>query len=137
MTYREKEDLRSDISILREIIQYFETERPELTRRQILEATAKQKRRIREKMANIYTRDEMAEIIVHVDEDGEGWIIKEWYDCPFTEEDKKEYMEWNWQRINSPYDCTGLAFTQWIEIFNVETSFGAKAVVYHAKGLDV
>ena len=137
MTYYEKEELRNDISILRAITHWLETEKPELTHKQILKATENQKKRIRQKMANIYKRDEIDEVVIGCDEDGTGWIVKEWYDCPFSEEDKKEYIEDNWQRINSMYDCTGLAFTRWIEIFNVETSFGARAVVYHAKGLDV
>lgn len=137
MTYYEKEEIRKEISLLREITRYLMTERPDLTQKQVLEATKKYKRQIRQKIASIYKRDEENEIIICCDEDGEGWIVKEWYDCPFTEEDKKEYIEDNWQHIYSMYDCTGLAFTRWIEIFNVETSFGGRAVVYHAKGLDV
>lgn len=137
MTYYEKEDLRNEISILRAITNYLMTERPDLTHEQVLKATEKYKRQIRQKLSNIYKRDAESEIIIGCDEDGEGWIVKEWYNSPFTEEDMEEYIEDNWQRINSPFDCTGLAFTRWIHIFNVETSFGAKAVVYHAKGLDV
>ena len=62
---------------------------------------------------------------------------KEWFDSPFTEEEKQEYIEDNWIRINSPYDCTGKWFTSRIVVCNVNTSFGAKAVAYHFMSLDV
>lgn len=137
MNWREKEDLRSEISILRVITHWLETQRPDLTHEQVLKAIEKHKKRIREKRANIYKRDEEREIIIQYDKDGEGWITKEWYDFTFTDEEKKEYIEDHWQRINCAWDCTGLVFTRWISIFNVETSFGGRSVVYHAKGLDV
>ena len=135
MTYREKERIREDIWILRELEKILIEKG--VPRRQCLEKLEKHKRRIRQTLKDIYERDEQKEIVFGCDEYGESWIVKEWYDCPFTEEDKKEYIESEWIRINSPFDCTGLGFTRWIRIFNVDTSFGKRAVVYHAIGLDV
>ena len=137
MTYYEKETLRKDISIFKFIEDYYNTKRPDLTRQQKLKALEKTKKRIRNKLKEIYERDEQKEIVFGADEYGEGWIVKEWYDSPFTEKEKQEYIESEWIRINCPWDCTGQSFTRWISIFNVDTSFGKRAVVYHAIGLDV
>lgn len=71
------------------------------------------------------------------DEYGESCWYKEWFSEPFTEEEKREWIEDHWITINSPYDCTGKWFTQSIQIFNVNTSFGAKSVVYYYMGRDV
>ena len=137
MTYCEKEKLREDISFLKLIEDYYNTKRPDLTHQQKLKALEKTKKRIRQELKDIYEREEQKEIVIGADECGESWIIKEWYDSHFTEEDKKDYIESNWRRINCAWDCTGLSFTRWISIFNVDTSFGKQAVVYHAIGLDV
>lgn len=135
MTYYEKENLREDITILKYLEQWLLEKG--IPREERLHKLEKHKKRIRQKMKDIYKRDEESEIIFHAAEDGTGWIEKEWYSEPFTDEEKEEYIDMRWQRIHCPWDCTGLAFTRWIEIFNVDTSFGKCAVVYHAKGLDV
>ena len=135
MTWYEKENLREDIAILKCLEQWLLDKG--VTREERLHKLEKHKKRIRQKMKDIYERDEESEIIFHAAEDGTSWIEKEWYSEPFTEEEKEEYIDARWQRIHSMFDCTGLQFTRWIEIFNVDTSFGKRAVVYHAKGLDV
>lgn len=75
----------------------------------------------------------------YTDECGESYYIKEFFDEPFTEEEKEEFIKDQWRRIYSPYDCTGLAFTQSIRICNFKepNSFGAMSVVYHFLALDV
>ena len=135
MTYREKEELRGDIAILK-VLEKWMIEKG-IPRDEYLKKLEKHKKRIRQKLKDIYERDENNEIVFGADEYGEGWIEKEWYDSPFTEEEKEEYIENNWRRIHSAFDCTGQSFTRWISIFNIDTSFGKRAVVYHAMGLDV
>lgn len=68
----------------------------------------------------------------------ESYYIKEFFDVPFTEEEKEEFIKEQWRHINCPWDCTGLAFTQRIEIcnFKAPNSFGAMSVVYHFLGID-
>ena len=70
---------------------------------------------------------------------GDSFYSKEFFDQPFTEEEKEEYIDSNWIRINSPLDCTGLKFTNAIYIFNFKepNGIGARSVVYHWYGLDV
>ena len=135
MTWEEKENLREDICLSRELMKWLIDKGT--PRKECLRKLEKHKRRIRQEMKNIYERDKEKEIVVKCDEDGTGWIVKEWYDSPFSKEEKEEYIKNNWHHIHSMFDCTGLVFTRWICIFNIETSFGARAVVYHAKGLDV
>ena len=135
MTWNEKQSLREDILLLKQLERWLlENGTPH---KESLDKLADYKRRIRQKLKDIYARDEEREIVICVDEHGDGYIIKEWYDKPFSDEDKKEYAENNCMHIHSAFDCTGLSFTKYIRIFNVETSFGARAVIYHAIGRDV
>lgn len=73
------------------------------------------------------------------DKYGENFFTKEFFDEPFSETDKKNYINDHWLSINSPYDCTGKIFTRSIEIFNFNepNSFGKQAVVYHFMAIDV
>ena len=135
MTCYEKENLREDISILKCLAKWMLDKG--VPREEYLNKLEKHKKRIRQKLKEIYERDEQKEIVFGCDKHGEGWIVKEWYDSPFTDEEKQEYIESNWRTIHSLYDCTALPYTRWISIFNVDTSFGKRAVVYHAIGLDV
>lgn len=52
----------------------------------------------------------------------------------WTDDDVQEWIECEWQRICSPYDCTGLAFTQGIDWHRNPSGI----VSYqHYKGIDV
>lgn len=132
MNYYEKEELRKDISLLRTLLT-MELETP-LSRQQRLKMVEPFKKIVREKIKK-YNAD--SDFECHYSEDGESCWYKEFYNEPFTEEEKREFIEENWQHIYSPYDCTGQWFTRYIVICNVNTSFGAKSVVYHVLGLDV
>lgn len=83
--------------------------------------------------------DPFKETYHYQDEYGESYYIKEFFDMPFTEEEKEEFVKDQWRRIYSPYDCTGKSFTRCIRICNFKepNSFGAMSVVYHFLGLDV
>ena len=72
------------------------------------------------------------------DEYGESFYTKEFFEYPFTDEEKEKFINDQWRHINSPYDCTGMAFTQRIVICNFKepNSFGALSVVYHFLGID-
>lgn len=96
------------------------------------------KKEIRQYMKPLNT-DPFVETYHYRDEYGESFYIKEFFEYPFTEEDKEEFIEDQWRRIYSPYDCSGLSFTQSIRIFNFKepNSFGARSVVYHFLSLDV
>lgn len=72
-----------------------------------------------------------------VKEDNDGYVEKQFFDHPFTDEEKRRFEEDNRIYTGCAYDCSGRPFTRWIEIFNIETSFGAKSVVYHSIGYDV
>ena len=91
------------------------------------------------KMLRPLDTDPFKETYHYKDEYGESFYIKEFFDMPFTEEEKEEFIENQWRHIYSPYDCTGLTFSTSIRIFNFKepNSFGARAVVYHFLGLDV
>ena len=132
MTYYEKEELRKEISLLRSLLT-MEIGRP-ISRQQRLKSVESFKKSIREKIRH-YNGD--TDFECHYSEDGESCWYKQFYDEPFTEEEKKEFIEENWVHIYSLYDCTGKWFTRYIVVCNVNTSFGAKSVVYHALGLDV
>ena len=97
-----------------------------------LSSTEKLKREVRQRIAyaNAYPQER------HYSEDGESYYYKEWFDYPFTEEDKQEFIEDNWVHINAPWSPTGRWFTSHIAVCNVETSFGKKAVAYHFMSLD-
>ena len=73
------------------------------------------------------------------DEYGDSLYTKEFFNTPFTDEEKDEFIEDQWQRICSPYDCTGKLFTTSIRIcyFKEPNSFGAMSVVYHFLSRDV
>ena len=96
------------------------------------------KRELR-KMLRPLKVDPFEETIHYRDEYGDSYYIKEFFDVPFTEEEKKEFIESQWQRICSPYDCTGLCFSTSIRICNFKepNSFGAMSVVYHFLSRDV
>lgn len=111
------------------------TEFPLERRLKILEKT---KRYLRKSLRPLNTNP-FSETYHYRDEYGESYYIKEFFDEYFTEEEKEEFIEDQWRRIYSPYDCTGLAFTTSIRICNFKepNSFGAKSVVYHFLSLDV
>lgn len=69
----------------------------------------------------------------------DSYYIKEFFHSTFTDEEKIEFIDDQWRRINSPWDCTGLAFTTSIRICNFKepNSFGAMSCVYHFLSLDV
>lgn len=96
------------------------------------------KRELR-KMLKQTNTDPFKETYHYRDESGESYYIKEFFNFNFTEEDKEEFIESQWQRIHSPFDCTGRSFTTSIRICNFKepNSFGAKSVVYHFLSLDV
>lgn len=131
MTYYEKEELRSEISLLRELMN-IQVEGFNPPRKQRLESVAKFKRKLRDKIKHYNREDER-----HYTSDGEGYYYKKWFDEPFTEEGKREFIKDNWVHINAPWSPTGQWFTSHIAVCNVETSFGAKAVAYIFMGLDV
>lgn len=133
MTYYEKEELRSEISLIRELIN-IQVEGYNPPRKQRLESVAKFKKKIREKLKYYNNREEDER---HYTSDGEGYYYKKWFDEPFTEEEKREYIKDSWEHINLPWSPTGQWYTQDILIHNVETSFGAKAVAYIFMSLDV
>lgn len=64
---------------------------------------------------------------------------KEVYDWVFTDEDKEEYKEENWEHWYNPYndgrDCTGVWFTSYISIFPLPKV--GKTIVYHFQCCDV
>lgn len=50
------------------------------------------------------------------DEDGEGWKEYGFFEAEdMTDEEINEYVEAMRVEIHSPYDCTGKAFTMWID----------------------
>jgi hypothetical protein len=93
------------------------------------------KKRIREKIKRY--NNKRAEDNIHYSEDGESCWWKEYFDEPFTEEEKQEFIEDRWRHINLPWSPTGQWFTSHIAVCNVETSFGAKSVAWFFMGLDV
>lgn len=103
-----------------------------------LNIVAQTKREIRQCMKPLNT-DPFAETYHYKDEYGDYFYTKEFFECPFTEEDKEEFIKEQWQHIYSPYDCTGLNCTKSIRIFNLKepNSFGARSVVYHFMAKDV
>lgn len=110
----------------------------DLSLQQRLNITENEKRNLRRKLKPFDT-DPFKETYHCRDERGESYYIKEFFDKPFTEEEKEEFVENQWRRIHSAYDCTGLAFTTSIRICNFKepNSFGAMSVVYHFLALDV
>jgi hypothetical protein len=131
MTYYEKEEIRNEISLLKALME-IKVEK-EVSRQQRLKSVENFKKRVREKIKRYNNREDN----IHYNEDGESCWWKEYFNEPFTEEEKREFIEDSWQHINLPWSPTGQWFTSHIAVCNVETSFGAKAVVYHFMGLDV
>ena len=132
MAYSEKEEIRSDISLLNSLMN-LEIDGYDISRQQHLKSVADFKRYVRKKLAKFNNRTDER----HYSEDGESYYYKEWFDEAFTEEEKQEYIKANWQSINNfPWSPTGQWFTRDIIICNVNTSFGAKAVAYTFMGLD-
>lgn len=131
MRYNEKEEIRKDISLLRSLID-LEIEDYGISFNQHLKSIVGLKKLIRKKLADYNNREDD----VHYSEDGESCWWKEYFDEPFTEEEKREFIEDNWRHINLPWSPTGQWFTSHIAVCNVETSFGAKAIAYHFMSLD-
>lgn len=134
MAWYEREELRQDYEWLHDIMT-LEVKGYEIPLEQRLKMAEPFKRKIREKLKRYNNRKTEDEI--HYSEDGESCWYKRYYNTPFTEEEKQEFIEDNWKYINSPYDCTGHWFTRHIAVCNVHTSFGSKAVAYFFMGLDV
>ena len=130
MRWDQKEELRKEISLLRELMN-IQVDGYNPSRQQRLKSVEGFKKRIREKLKRYNEADD-----IHYSEDGESYWYKEWFDSPFTEEEKREFVEDNWVHINLPWTPTGQWFTSHIAVCNVETSFGAKAVAYHFMSLD-
>jgi hypothetical protein len=131
MRCNEKEEIRKDISLLRSLID-LEIEDYGISFNQHLKSIVGLKKLIRKKLADYNNRTDDR----HFNSDGESFYYKEWFDYPFTEEDKQEFIEDNWVSINLPWSPTGKWFTSHIAVCNVETSFGKKAVAYHFMSLD-
>ena len=124
---REKKAQRDLFSAIKFIM---DTEESPLQKR--IDATERLKRRVRERIA--YVNENPQER--HYSEDGESYYYKEWFDYPFTEEDKQDYIEDSWIHINLPWSPTGKWFTRNIVVCNVSGSKNGKAVAYHFMGLD-
>jgi hypothetical protein len=131
MTYYEKEEIRKEISLLNAIMEI--DVGVEVSRQQRLKSVENFKKRIREKMKRYNNREDD----VHYSEDGESCWWKEYFDEPFTEEEKREFIEDRWVHVSLPWSPTGQWFTSHIAVCNVETSFGAKSVAWFFMGLDV
>lgn len=131
MTYREKEEIRNEISLIRELMN-IQVEGYNPSHQQRLKSVESFKKNIRKKLAQYNNRTEERHYT-----DDDSYYYKEWFSEPFTEEEKREYIEDNWQSVGYyPYSPTGLWFTTKIVVCNVETSFGAKAVAYHFMSFD-
>lgn len=124
--------LRSDFSVVHWIMN---TESLPLSREQRLKSTENMKRSIRQSLSCKDTRPKYH----YRDECGESFWFKEFFNTPFSEEEKEEYIENEWRHIYSPWDCTGQVFTTDIKIINFKepNSLGKMSVVYHFMALDV
>ena len=130
MDYRDKRELRRLYSSIKDIM---ELDMIPLQKR--IKGVEHLKREIRKIIAR--SNDKYPEEVRHYSSDGESYYYKVWFDYPFTEEDKQEYIEDNWQHINLPWSSTGQWFTRNIVVCNVNGSKNGRAVVYHFMGLDV
>lgn len=121
-----------------ELIKWIMEECKEFDLKKRLEIVAPYKKEIRAHIKST-SFDPFEETYHYRDEYGDSYYIREFFEYPFTEEDKEEFIEDQWRRICSPYDCTGLSFTTSIRIFNFKepNSFGARSVVYHFLSRDV
>lgn len=131
MRWDEKEEIRKDISLLRSLMN-LEIEGYDISRKQHLKSVEGLKKLIRKKLADYNKRTDDR----HYTSDGESFYYKEWFDYPFTEEDKREFIEDNWVSINLPWSPTGKWFTSHISVCNVNSSKNGKAVAYHFMSLD-
>ena len=131
MRWNEKEELRSDISLLNSLIN-LEIESYDISRQQHLKSIEGLKKLVRKKLAEYNNKIDNR----HFASDGESYYYKEWFDYSFTEEDKQEYIEDNWVHINLPWSPTGKWFTSHIVVCNVNGSKNGKAIAYHFMGLD-
>lgn len=132
MTYYEKEELRTDISLLRSFMN-LEIEGYNISHQQHLKSVVGLKKLIRKKLAEYNNRTDDR----HYTSDGEGYYYKKWFNEPFTEEEKREYIEDSWEHINLPWSPTGQWFTRDIIVCNVNGSKNGAAVAYIFMGLDV
>lgn len=113
-----------------------------------IQMTLKQKHRFLEfekrnhrqaiKFRNTRKADPFRETFHYRPDCDDSYYTKEFFDEKFTDEEKEEFINDQWRHINSPYDCTGMTFTQRIVICNFKepNSFGALSVVYHFLGID-
>ena len=131
-------DIRKEYFLINWIMNSPESKSLGLTREQKLKFTKYSKEQIRKYMKPLNT-DPFAETYHYRDEYGESYYTKEFFKYPFTEEEKEEFIEDQWRRINSPWDCTGMVFTTSIRICNFKepNSFGAMSCVYHFLSRDV
>ena len=134
MTWYERDELKRDYEWLHDIMT-LEIKGCEIPLEKRLKLAESYKHIIREKLKRDNNRK--AEDNIHYSEDGESCWYKRYYDTPFTEEEKQEFIEDNWVHINLPWSPTGKWFTRHIAVCNVNTSFGAKSVAYFFMGLDV
>lgn len=68
-----------------------------------------------------------------INDDGiDGYIEKMLYPRQLTKDEQSEIANGLHLTINSPYDCTGKAFTRWIEFYNVPSG----CFIYHSVGFD-
>ena len=68
----------------------------------------------------------------------DSWWTKEWFEEPFTEKEKEDYIEDHWIHATpSQYDCTGQTFTVSIYVFNVKVNGVERGLVYHFLAIDV
>lgn len=68
----------------------------------------------------------------------DDWWTKEWFEKPFTKEEKEEYIKDHWIHATpSQYDCTGQIFTIRICVFNVKVNGVERGLVYHFMAIDV
>lgn len=124
--------LRQDFDFVHWVMNESELNVPLATR---LDITKNIKRKIR----NLLARNDHSPKFHYRDDSGESFWFKEYFNTTFSDEEKEEYIENEWVEINSPYDCTGRAFSTSIKIINFKepNSLGKMSVVYHFMALDV
>lgn len=65
--------------------------------------------------------------------DSESVIEKRFFPYHFTPEEQMEFTEELWERIYSPYDCTGQWFTKDVKFFKIHNG----TWIYHFKSIDI
>ena len=128
MTNIEKAEIKSKFSLINMIMKL-----EDFSLKQRLEMTSYLKRELRKELSLLNKN----ETKIHYLSDGCGYWYKEFFNTPFSDEEKKEFIDEHWCSNNSIYDCTGRLFTAHIAVCNVNTSFGAKSVAYHFVGIDI